>query len=264
MVSTNPLIAPPPKEVPLEKAPLVRVIAQVRFPIITSIENQSFIGSFQEAIRDKYPILEPEQTSSLVLGSQGWKQIDQVIWRFGDIERNWRVSLAPDFIALETTTYTSRSDFLARLKSVLIALNKHIELKIVQRFGMRYVDRLVGQSVKDIYKLVRPEIAGVVALDFGENIHRTINETLFILPGKEDQITARWGLIPANSTFDPDAIEAVDEPSWILDLDMSLSKERDFNVEALMSEGQGFAERIYTFFRWVVTDEFLRYFGGEV
>lgn len=52
----NPLIDPPPPEVPLKSAPLIRVIAQVRFPPILSIEKQEFVASFQEAIRDKYPI----------------------------------------------------------------------------------------------------------------------------------------------------------------------------------------------------------------
>jgi len=70
--------------------------------------------------------------------------------------------------------------------------------------------------------------------------------------------------MPAGATFDPNAIEPISEPSWILDLDMSLSKNREFNIEALMSEGQRFAERIYTFFRWAVKDDFLRRFGGQL
>lgn len=263
MAIINPLIAQPPKEVSLKKAPLVRVIAQIRFPLITSIENKSFIGAFQEAIRDKYPILQQEQTRSLVFGSQGVTQSEQVTWRFVDAQGNWRLSLSLDFVALETTAYTSRSDFISRLENLLIALNEHIKPKIVQRFGVRYIDRLVGQAVNDISKLVRSEITGIVALDFGEYIHQSINESLFSLPGGEDQIIARWGLIPPNGTFDPDAIEPVDEPSWILDLDMSLSKQRDFDVEELLNEAQRFAERIYTFFRWAVTDEFLQHFGGE-
>lgn len=263
MVSTNPLIAPPPKEVPLKKAPLVRVIAQVRFPLITSIENQIFIGSFQEAIRNKYPILQPEQTRSFVLASQGIMQTEQVTWRFVNAEGNWRVSLAPEFIALETTAYTSRSDFLSRLKYILTALNEHIKPNIVQRFGIRYIDRLVGQSVKDISKLVRPEIAGITALEFAEHIDQSLTESWFTMPEREDLIIARWGLVPPNTTFDPNAIEPLNEHSWILDLDMSLTKQRDFNVDALMIEGQGFTEKIYTFFRWAVTADFLIHFGGE-
>ena len=64
----TPLKGPPPAEVPLENAPLVRVIAQVRYPLIASVENRSFIGPFQEAIRDDYPTLRPEESRSVMLG----------------------------------------------------------------------------------------------------------------------------------------------------------------------------------------------------
>ncbi len=36
-----------------------------------------------------------------------------------------------------------------------------------------------------------------------------------------------------------------------------------FNVDRIAADARHFAERIYTFFRWVVTDEFLRTYGGE-
>ncbi|WP_250124937.1 TIGR04255 family protein [Chroococcidiopsis sp. CCMEE 29] len=265
VVNTNPLIAKPPEEVPLKSAPLVRVIAQVRFPPILSIGERSFVGHFQEAIREKYPILQPEQTHGLILGPQGLMQTEpQVIWRFADTSGNWRVSLASDFISLETVAYSSRSDFLNRLKNVLLALDIHIKPQIVERFGLRYIDRLVSQEMKDISKLVRPEIAGILATEVGKNVHQTINESLFNLPEGQEQIIARWGLLPANATIDPAAVEPIAEPSWVLDLDMSLSTQRAFSVEGLVSEAWRFAERIYTVFRWVVNDDFLQRFGGEL
>ena len=265
MLIFNPLIEAPPKEVPLENAPLIRVIAQVRFPAILSIEKKDFVGSFQEAIRDKYPILQPEQTQGLVFGSQGIVQaIPQITWRFVDTTDSWRVSLAPNFLALETTAYSSRSDFLKRLENILIALNESFKPAIVERFGLRYIDRLTGQDATDISLLVKPEIAGIVAAEFREHIHQTINESLFVMPSGGEQIVARWGLMSAETTFDPDAIEAISEPSWILDIDMSLSKQREFSAEMLTNEARRFAERIYTFFRWAVKDDFLRRFGGQL
>ena len=267
MVNFNPLTAPPPQEVPLKDAPLIRVIAQLRFPPILSIEKSDFVGSFQEAIRESYPILQPEQTQSFAFSLPGVVPIaPQVTWRFVDAADswNWRVSLAPNFVALETTAYLSRRDFLTRLENILIALNESFKPASIERFGLRYIDRLVGQNLKDISSLVKPEIAGMMAADFRDYIHQTINESLFIIPDGGEQIVARWGTMPADATFDPEAIEAVAEPSWILDLDMSVSKNRDFRVEELMSEGQHFAERIYTFFRWAVKDDFLRRYGGQL
>ena len=265
MVNFNPLTAPPPEEVPLKDAPLVRVIAQVIFPPILSIEKKDFVGSFQEAIREKYPILHPEQTQALVFGPQGGLQPSlQVTWRFVDITDDWRVSLAPNFVALETTAYSSRSDFLERLEYILVAFNESFKPQIIERFGLRYIDRLVLQDTKELSSLVRPEIAGIAATEFGEHVHQTINESLFMIPEGNDQIIARWGLMPIGATFDPGAIEPIAEPSWILDLDMSLSGNREFSVEALRIESRRFTERIYTFFRWAITDDFLRRFGGEL
>jgi uncharacterized protein (TIGR04255 family) len=267
VVNFNPLTAPPPKEVPLKKAPLIRVIAQLRFPPILSIEKKDFVGSFQEAIRASYPILQPEQTQSFAVSSQGLVPIaPQVTWRFLDkIDSwDWRVSLASDFVTLETTAYLSRRDFLERLKNILVALDQSFKPASVERFGLRYIDRIIGQNFQDISSLVKPEMAGMMAVDFREHIHQTINESWFMVPGGGKQMVARWGAIPAGATFDPGAIEAVAEPSWILDLDMSVSENRDFRVEELMSEAQHFAERIYTFFRWAVKDDFLQRYGGEL
>jgi uncharacterized protein (TIGR04255 family) len=266
VVNFNPLTAPPPKEVPLKDAPLVRVIAQVRFPLILSIGKKDFVGSFQEAIREEYPILQCEQTHGFAFDPQSIVPISpQVTWRFLDQANswNWRVSLAPDFVALETTAYSSRSDFLKRLNSILVKF-ENFKPACIERFGLRYIDRVVQPNLQDISSLVKPEIAGMMAANFRESIHHAINESLFRIPNTDEQIAARWGLMPAGITFDPGAIEPIPEPSWILDLDMSLSENREFNVEVLMSEGRSFAERIYTFFRWVVNDDFLRRFGGEL
>ncbi len=264
MVNYNPLTAQPPEEVPLKDTPLILVIAQVRFPAILSIEKKDFVGSFQEAIREKYPILESEQTQTFVLGPQGVVQPTfQLTWRFIDTAGSWRVSLAPNFMALETTAYSSRRDFLERLEHLLIAFEPIFNPQIIQRFGLRYVNRLIGQDLQDISSLVKPEIAGLMTAEFIEDIHQTVNESLFVIPNRGEEIIARWGLMPGDVTFTPD-IEPVAESSWILDIDMSLSKNREFCIEELISEGRCFAERIYTFFRWAVKDDFLRRFGGEL
>jgi uncharacterized protein (TIGR04255 family) len=268
----NPLTAPPPEEVFLKDAPLVRVIAQVRFPPILSIEKRDFLGSFQEAIREQYPILQQEQTQGFALSAEGFvPTTPQVTWRFLDGKNNWdwRVSLASDFIALETkTAYSSQSDFLNRLEKVLVALNESIKPSSVERFGIRYIDRIAGQNLQDISLLVKPQIAGMISAqflstDFNKYLQQTINESLFIIPDSKKQLFARWGIVPAGATFDPDALEPIDQLSWILDLDMSLSVSRDFDINALINEGQDFSDRIYAFFRWAVEEEFLRRFGGQ-
>jgi uncharacterized protein (TIGR04255 family) len=265
----NPLVALPPKEVPLEKAPLVRVIAQVRFPSILSIGEASFVAAFQEHIRRQYPILQPEQTRSFFFGDQGLESTSptSMVWRFIDKTEKWRVSLASNFVTLETTDYLSRADFLQRFKEILIATDTHIKPQVFERLGLRYIARLIGQDVDQLTRFLRPEVSGVLASEIAVHAEQSINDSFFTLPDQLSQIHSRWGRFPANVTIDPTAIEPVPESSWVIDLDMFTTpfvEVKAFEVEPMMNDAQSFAERLYTFFRWAVTKDFLLHFGGEV
>ncbi len=258
----DPLVAPLPAEVPLKDAPLIRVIAQLKFPEILSVEQREFVAPFQEAIRSTYPVLRQEQTQSILLGPGGVAQgRSQVAWRFGDAEGHWRVSLTPDFLALETTKYASRSDFFDRLKAVALALDEHIEPAQLDRLGVRYIDRITGVDVDDIKKLVRPEVRGIVGTIAADHAAHALSESLFEI--EDARLLARWGCLPAGATVDPAAIEPATEKSWILDLDMFSVAPAPFVVDRVFERARQYAERIYTVFRWSVTDEFLVRYGGK-
>lgn len=261
----TPLMGPPPTEVPLEDAPLVRVIGQVRFPVIASLAKRDFIGPFQEAIRSDFPILRSEQSRNIILGPEGPKESEpSTVWRFHDTQSQWRLSLAPDFLALETTHYISRVDFLNRFRRVLEALRVHINPAVIDRLGMRYIDRLVGQNLKDLPTLIRAEVAGVMGTSLAKDTHQAIAESVFNIEEKNAQLKARWGIIPANATVDRSAIDAIDATSWILDLDAFVLETCAFDVETIMKQANALAERLYSFFRWATTDEFLRRYGGKL
>lgn len=259
-----PLKGPPPREIPLAHPPLVRVIAQVRFPLIASLEQRDFVAPFQEALRRDYPVLRPEQSRGVVFGPQGVMEArSNTVWRFRDTQDVWRVSLSSDFLALETERYTSRNDFMDRLKQVLGALKKHVEPAVVDRIGVRYIDRVVGDNLAEIARLVRPEVAGILATPLAPHTRQSIAENVFRLPDGEGQVTTRWGKLPERATVDPGALEAIEAPSWMLDIDAFLAETRAFDVDGVVGQARGFAERIYSIFRWAVTDEFLRRYGAQ-
>ncbi len=260
-VMMDPLEAPLPAEVPLKAAPLVRVIAQLRFPEILSMEQRDFVAPFQEAIRSRYPVLRQEQTQDLLLGPAVLVPArPQIAWRFGDTDGHWRVSLTPKFLALETTKYDNRSDFLSRLKEVALALDEHIDPAQVDRLGVRYIDRLTGAAVDDIAKLVRPEVRGITGTIAAKHALHALSESMFEL--KDARILARWGVLPPGATVDPAAMEPATEKSWLLDLDMFSAAPMPFAVNEVVERARRYAERIYTIFRWAVTDELLVRYGG--
>ncbi len=263
-----PLTGPPPPEVPLTNPPLVRVIAQVRFPLIASVEKREFIAAFQDAIRKDYPVLRPEHARNVTLsGPQQMVDVSSnTLWRFNEITGPWRVTLAPDFLALETTRYTCRDDFMDRFQLVVRALQEHVNPQIVDRLGVRYIDRISGENLPALPQLVRPEVAGILGSPLADFARHAISEHIFVFSAGAGQLTVRWGLLPPQVTVDPGAVDAIDEPSWILDVDAFQSFQsgtRRLEVNSIVPQARGFAERVYAFFRWAVTDEFLRRFGGQ-
>lgn len=153
----------PPKEVQLPSAPLARVIAQARFAPILAIRNPDKVASFQEAIRTTYPILQEERAHHIVIGPVGERASrEELIWRFGNREKRpeWRVSLSVDFVALETSAYVSRTDFLGRFKTVIRALEQSFTPTECQRLGVRYIDRITGEANGKIADLISPKFLG--------------------------------------------------------------------------------------------------------
>jgi uncharacterized protein (TIGR04255 family) len=262
MSAEDPLVAPLPAEVPLKDAPLVRVIAQLRFPEILAVEQRDFVAPFQEAIRSAYPVLRQEQTQGIMFGPAGVTPVKpQIAWRFSETAGHWRVSLTPTFLALETTKYVSRSDFLARLRAVTEALAQHVEPGQLDRLGVRYIDRITGSAVDELASLVRTEVRGIAGTVAATHVVHALSESVFEVA--DARVLARWGRLPAGATVDPAAIEPAQDKSWILDLDMFSAAPMPFDVDRVVVEAQRYAERVYTIFRWAVTDEFLKRYGGK-
>lgn len=258
----DPLVSDPPTEVALPNAPLVRVLAQIRFPLVIAIDQREFVSPFQEAIRAAYPILRQEQTQGVIVTDAGPVAVaPQTAWRFSDVEGAWRVSLTPSFLSLETTAYTSRRDFLMRLREVTEQLDVHVSPRVTDRVGIRYIDRITGDNLERITELVRPEFRGILGSSAATKLAHTMSETSFHL--ENARLVARWGYLPPRTAFDPATIEPIDEPCWILDLDMFGSEPMNFSVDGVMENAREFAERIYTVFRWAVTQEFLKLYGGR-
>ncbi|MCB9762407.1 MAG: TIGR04255 family protein [Alphaproteobacteria bacterium] len=262
----SPLIGPPPAEVPLPNAPLIRVIAQVRFPLVASVERRDFVAPFQESLREEYAILRQDSVRNLLLlpGQPTAEVRSSSVWRFHDLDRRWRVTLAADFLSLETDRYTSRADFFGRFDRLLSALEAYVKPGALDRLGVRYIDRLTGEALERLPRLVRPALLGALGTPLMDHASLSVSEGVFDLPEESSELRARWGLVPAHETVDPNAIVAVDEPSWVLDLDAFQQGERAFDGQQVAGQARALAERIYAFFRWSVTGDFLRHFGGDL
>lgn len=265
----RPLATEIPADVHLPNTPLALVLAQVRFPTILTINKPDVVADFQEALRGTYPHLNREEVRDVDLTRDEPDVSKATIWRLADRERpaSWRVSLASDFVALETKDYTSREDFLARLREVVANVEEHFRPADAKRVGMRYVDQLTGNAVGRIGELVHPSILGL--LQPGETSAAALRDsavhlvTQAQLLAAEGVIQGRWGNLPPNTTHDPSVLEPANEPTWVLDLDMFTQATMPFEADMLADKAECFARRLYSVFRHMVTDEFLTFYGGK-
>lgn len=261
-----PFGAPVP-EVALPRAPLVFVVAQVRFERVASISSESFIGGFQEAIRGVYPVMRREQQTGVLIGPSGpaVQTESGTAWRFDERPERWQVTLAPDFVALSTTRYKRRRDLIDRLRAVVTAAQDHLQVRFCDRLGVRYIDRVTDDELLGrLAELVRPEVLGTTGVDPAEagvqQVH-TFSDSTYRMPEGAD-LHARWGLLPPQTTFDP-SVEPADALSWVLDLDAYTTQQEAFDPTAVTARAEALCERVYRFFRWAVTDAFLAAHGGQ-
>jgi uncharacterized protein (TIGR04255 family) len=259
----NPFDDAPVEDIVLPEAPLVRTIAQVRFPAVAAIAQQDYIIPFQEALRERYPVLRPEREVGVTLTPDGVSSTSAgVVWRFQDVAGAWRVSLAPTFVAVETGAYRHRRDYLERYAEVLNVLSGVIQPAVFDRVGLRYVNRFVPSgSLSQLVELIRPELLGILSVELPEHVNLAFGLTDTLFAFDNAQLHARWGYLPAGATVDP-GIEASDQPSFLLDLDMFQTGEAPFSVDTITDATENFGIQAYRFFRWAVTEDALRRAGA--
>lgn len=264
----NPFFGSVPESLHLGRSPLVRVLAQVAFPRIVKVREEAYIADFQEALRRDYPNFSAEPFHGVAINIvDGMPQVEQLastVWRFLDVSNNWRVSLAQDFLAIEATTYSSRSEFLDRMETVLTILGETIKPAQVLRVGYRYVDRIVdADSLGRLPDLIRPEMLGVLATTPFESVDISMSE--LIAATAEGKVIARYGVAPKGFSHDPNLAPPIEKASWVLDVDsfsVSLTP-ASFDPREICTRMNEVAGRAYAFFRWAVTPDFLTHFGAD-
>lgn len=251
-----------PDRVPLDPDPLVSVAAQVRFSPVLSVRDQGFVAPFQEAIRRDYPLTEKRMRQQVTPAAGGLLEVaDSILWTFSDPEGNWQVVLSESFVTLRCSSYSDREDFLSRLRATLVAVGAHVQPVLANRVGVQYTDRLSGEErLARLPEFIRPELLGLGSVELGKGeVVAEMTQAEFSVD--EVRLRVRWGHLPPNRTLDA-SIEALDVPSWVLDLDAFTEPKRPFDPSGCAEEVERYTDVVYGFFRWAVSDEFLASHGA--
>lgn len=261
--SSTPFDGAPVDEIPLARAPLVRVLAQARFENLAVFKRENFISPFIERLLNHFPLLEEGYETELIVGPSGVSQKDssRPVWRLRSLDRTWTVTVSPGSLAIETTTYVSRTDFLHRFENTSSAFIETIGASVVVRLGMRYTNLITDESIPtyELISFFRPDSRGALSIpsDEATTLQHAINDALFATGDRAVQ--GRWGLLPGGAIFDP-SIVPVPHQSWFLDIDSFTATRLEMDSTVLAEELQNLSERAYRMFRWLVTEQFIERF----
>lgn len=283
MPSPNPFLDPSPSEVPLPRPPLVGVLAQVAFPTQLQLIERDTVSRLQQQLSGLLPVLSESNSEVLLFNLQLDGQSGnlfpaksrEIQWHFDHQQgpETYRLAVGTDSITLHTMRYTSRSDFFKMFEACLQAVHTVLPISLMLRLGVRYIDRLPVNQI-NLSSMVKEELRGISALGEFANNSLSLHHFQCPAPNEDALMVGRVGILAPGATTDPRVITPQAEATWILDLDMIRQKLQmgmppqavpvPYDIQATVQDAIAFSRRIYTVFRWILTDEFLRSRGGAV
>jgi uncharacterized protein (TIGR04255 family) len=182
---------------------------------------------------------------------------------FSETTGTWQVTLTETSVALETTEYHTRDDFCERAHEVLRAVAGVALPPVVDRVGLRYIDRLTGDHVGRVKEYVVPQLHVLHGAVGGSLVlEHSVSDSLIRI-SDDERLQVRSGMLPPNGSFDP-ALAPLPEQTWVLDLDVfTVQGGFAFDPNELASRLRRYADHAYSFFRFATTDALQKAFGAS-
>ena len=256
------LTLPDVSRIELRAPPLVLALCQVQYEGVASLEDARRIAPFQSAIQQEYPLSTIAPRSiSLQVHATGMQQVNSFQWVFRDRDDVWHLALANDAITLETRRYDQFPNFLGRLRTVLNALQTHLEPSAIKRVGLRYINEIrTGDA--NWGAIIRPQLLGPLTEPVLARYAAQVIQELRLAYPEGHAINVRHGLFPGGTTVQPREGETpLDGSFYLLDLDaFQVSSDQppeSLDPEAICARVDAFHTSIYQLFRWSVSDAYI-------
>ncbi len=248
-------------EVHLYPAPLAKVLMQVQYSRTPQLVTDGAEAVIAETL-GRYPVRRRQLTAGIgpnvvINGQQLPGSITPgVALTFSDPKGLWQVTFTETAVALETSDYSTRDDFCGRAAEIFAAIASVALPPVVDRVGIRYIDRLTGATLEKVSTYVIPQLATLVdCIESPLQLQHSVIQSEIEI-GEGERMLVRSGLLPPGGTFDP-ALLPVGEPSWILDMDVFTTRAGfAFEPDDLSQRLRHYAETVYAFFRFATTEAF--------
>jgi len=250
----------------LRNAPLIYVVAQVRFSAIVAIEK--FVPEIQEKLRHKgFPRFVRGQVMEIALQPDGAPKFNAVErYEFQDKDARLGIVLQSNSLAIHTNNYLNYEKFEEEIKTALMAVHRVVSINLTERIGLRYVNLIRlrdGENWADYLH------RGLLGLDSqAVNVDHWLSRSEAIGTTEVGKLAVRCS--QSEQAFPPDLLTstlhyslelAKGEIVTILDFDHFVETVSDFSVANAISTLEKLHESLDLVFAASVTSGALRKWG---
>jgi uncharacterized protein (TIGR04255 family) len=250
----------------LRRAPLIYVVAQVRFSAVVAIEK--YVPEIQEQLRRKgFPRFVRGQVHEIALQADGAPKFSATErFEFQDKEASLGIVLQSNSISVHTNAYSNYEIFEEHIKTALFAVHRVVNISLAERIGLRYVNLIrlsLGEKWADY---LHQGLLGLEPDSVG--VKRWVSGSQFLGETNVGQLAMRCS--QSEQPFPPDLLTsslkysmelAKGEIVTILDLDHFLERASDFKVSAAMATLERLHESLDKVFTTAVTPRALTKWG---
>ncbi|RWM21770.1 MAG: TIGR04255 family protein [Mesorhizobium sp.] len=242
---------PPSDRVVFGANPLAEVLCQLKFPRLLEIDQEVPL-EFHRSIRKHFAEIITRSSVELMIDPQSGgppTQLMRPMYDFIDSDRNRRITLSSDFVALTFGRYEDWGQFRASAILMLGALRNAYEVSQLTRAGLRYrniIDRVnLGLEGVSWNELIRPEVLGLAAAGiFDESDLQELSSSYF---GNSDGAMFRInvGLVKRAES---------DVTGFMIDTDLAKSGKLGVTDHACIEILDRFNSEAGNIFRWCIKD----------
>lgn len=250
---------PESKRVIYKKNPLDKVICQLRFPPILTIDAE-IPAKFQDRIRDDFPNFlessEPQIEMPREIKGQIPPEIfkrmfpitEQKNYEFSSEDEFRHINLTRNFIALSTEKYERWEQFRRKFEDLFSALIDIYNPKYFSRIGLRYID-IIKRSDLNLDnvgwdELLQPFVLGIISSPgFGKNVQNFESMYEIKLSDNESTVKMVTKFVKHKNS---------DETCFMIDSDFYNSIKKD--VDLAFDKLDYFNKNASRLIQWVLTE----------
>lgn len=208
-------------------------IFRVDFPRILDLNPNNPPAKIQNKLKKKYSIVNIKQGGAIDFKIEDGKelitQMNEVIsWEFSDTENPEtmnKITINPEFIAIEYQTYTTFKEFYEDIKLVFESFKDTYPLEIANRLGLRIINVIKWDEGHPLKwdNIIHPSLFSIPKNFVSEN--EDILRSMHVLEVDEDDYLLRFQFGIYNNEY-PNPIA---RKEFVLDYDCFLEERMDIN-----------------------------------